>query len=95
MIGFLKRLVVLFSFFLCVFQEGFSEEWMPDGMIVDKRGNVIHMVEMPDDFTGPKKTLTTLAYMAELEKGQTIVNLSNICVAAAMLFHNPCSACIG
>merc|ERR1712224_157963 len=42
----------------------------------DKRGNVIHMVEMPDDFTGPKKTLTTLAYMAELEKGQTIVNLS-------------------
>ena len=73
---FSKRLVVLFGFFLCIFQAGFSEEWMPDGMIVDKRGNVIHMVEMPDDFTGPKKTLTTLAYMAELEKGQTIVNLS-------------------
>ena len=38
---FSKRLVVLFGFFLCILQAGFSEEWMPDGMIVDKRGNVI------------------------------------------------------
>jgi hypothetical protein len=51
-------------------------DWMPDGMIVDKSGNVIHMVEMPDDFNGPKKTLTTLAFIADIEKGQTIVNLS-------------------
>ena len=60
----------IFSLFI------YAEDWMPDGMIVDKSGNVIHVVEMPNDFRGPKKTLTTLAYIAEIEKGQTIVNLS-------------------
>ena len=68
--------IMIFLSLLSFIWKGQAEDWMPDGMVVDKNGNVIHVVEMPEDFTGPKKTLTTLAYIADIEKGQTIVNLS-------------------
>ncbi|MEE2745172.1 MAG: hypothetical protein VYD54_14765, partial [Bdellovibrionota bacterium] len=45
-------------------------------MIVDKNGNIIHRVEMDQSFNSPKEELTTLAFVAQIEQGRSIVNLS-------------------
>ncbi|MEC7182168.1 MAG: hypothetical protein VXW15_05615, partial [Bdellovibrionota bacterium] len=70
----MKSFLIITLIFLTF--SGSAEDWIPDGMLVDNSGNVTHTVPLPDDFTGPKSTLTTLAYIAEIEKGQTIINLS-------------------
>ncbi|MEE2743639.1 MAG: hypothetical protein VYD54_06990 [Bdellovibrionota bacterium] len=65
-------LLLFFSF--CI--KGHSEDWLPNGMIVDKNGNIIHKVEMDKSFNSPKEELTTLAFVAQIEQGRSIVNLS-------------------
>ncbi len=70
----MKSFLIITLIFLSF--SGNADDWIPDGMLVDNSGNVTHTVPLPDDFTGPKSTLTTLAYIAEIEKGQTIINLS-------------------
>ena len=61
----MKSFLIITLIFLSF--SGSAEDWIPDGMLVDNSGNVTHTVPLPDDFTGPKSTLTTLAYIAEIE----------------------------
>ena len=67
---FISITLLTFSFSL------FSKDWLPDGMMVDKNGNIIQSVSLDEEFTGPKKSLTTLAYVATIDQGRSIINLS-------------------
>ena len=66
----------LFSYFFLFSLPVLSNDWLPDGMIVDKSGNIVHSVELDSQFTGPKESLTTLAYVATIDQGMSIINLS-------------------
>ena len=84
--------LILFIFSFCI--KVHSEDWLPNGMIVDKNGSIIHKVEMDKSFNSPKEELTTLAFVAEIEQGRSIVNLSKnssfkiTCIEKSILFKH-------
>jgi hypothetical protein len=58
-----------------LFGKTFSD-WMPDGMVTDKAGNVLHVVGLPSQLSPRSKTVSSLAFIGDIKKGLEIVNLS-------------------
>jgi len=72
----MKRYISISLLFLISSFNLYPKDWLPDGMMVDKSGNIIQSVSLDEEFTGPKQSLTTLAYVATIDQGRSIINLS-------------------
>lgn len=49
---------------------------MPDGMVTDRAGNVLHVVGLPSQLSSRSKIVSSLAFIGEIKKGLEVVNLS-------------------
>ena len=53
-----------------------DDDWILNGMEVDKAGNVIHNVGRTTYSGGKEKTVSSFAYIGEIQQGLQVVNLS-------------------